>query len=102
MILERISDKLMLIAGEPAFWCPACREAHRFNVNQPNIVTGKRWNWDGNKEAPTFSPDLTLKIGAKVCHFYVMEGRIEYMRDSTHSLAGQHMPMVHFPDFKEG
>jgi hypothetical protein len=33
------------------FYCPGCKEVHAFD---------KRWTFDGNMEAPTFSPSLRI------------------------------------------
>lgn len=34
---------------------------------------------------------------ATVCHSFVTEGRIQFLGDCTHVLAGQAMPMAEFP-----
>jgi hypothetical protein len=69
------------------------------NVERPNSVTGARWSFDGNLEAPTFSPSILvnpgLPSGAKGrCHSFIRAGRIEFLGDCGHPLAGQTVPMV--------
>jgi hypothetical protein len=43
--LTRLSDGLL------SFYCPGCKCNHAFD---------KRWTFDGNMEAPTFSPSLLV------------------------------------------
>jgi hypothetical protein len=59
--------------------CPGCGCLHFFD---------KRWSYSGNAERPTFSPSLVVKDGATVCHMFVTEGKIHFLNDSTHALAG--------------
>lgn len=84
------------------FWCPGCDEAHGIPVD------GSRgWIWNGSLDAPTVSPSIV--IGRKTwvngyeerlvkCHSFVREGRIEFLGDCTHHLAGQ---TVDLPDWSE-
>ena len=44
-------SKLDKIDGGYIFFCPACKEGHFFD---------SRWTFDGNMEAPTFTPSLRL------------------------------------------
>lgn len=94
-------------------FCPACRKGHKFRAGV--------WSFNGNLERPTFrasmlvkgvrypsggefpTPDEhsrvmageTLPMQPWVCHSFVTDGRIEYLGDCTHSLAGQ---TVDLPD----
>jgi hypothetical protein len=106
-----------------AFWCPGCERAHRIQHGAGN---GPRWQWNGDAERPTFSPsvhvtgtDMTEKGEADyaawiaagcparngvafesapvVCHTFVTDGRIQYLNDCTHALAGQTIDMQPFP-----
>jgi hypothetical protein len=78
-----------------SFHCPGCSDDH--------VITTKPyprgWDFDGNEAAPTFSPSILvypgrdMKDGVAVetprCHSFVRAGRIEYLSDCTHALAGQ-------------
>ena len=80
------------------FWCPGCKCGHaawtRRTAQRP---TGPLWEFDGNMEAPTFSPSLLIKHGdGIVCHSFVRAGRIQYLDDCTHALAGQTVEMELF------
>ncbi len=75
---------------EEAWWvfhCPGCEEIHQFDP---------RWTRSGPKSSPTFSPSLVTKVNVQgdVCHLYVREGRIQFLDDSHHELAGQTVPML--------
>lgn len=73
-----------------SFNCPGCNDYHQVVVESP---TG--WGWNGSLESPTFTPsvlvrmDFTGDIPSKVCHSFVTDGRIEFLGDCTHGLAGQ-------------
>jgi hypothetical protein len=52
-----------------------------------------RWTFDGDLVNPTISPSV-LSEGEKRCHFFVKKGRIQYLNDSQHELAGQTVDMT--------
>ncbi len=78
------------------------------------IGPGPRWEWNGDAGRPTFRPSVLVrfqrwvpsaetpevdekirsgeivqtKVDA-VCHSFVTEGRIQFLGDCTHALAGQ-------------
>lgn len=99
------------------FWCPGCNEPHAIEYG------ADRWTWDGNMEAPTLSPSILVRSGhyagpnggcwcqwdeehpndptkfkCGVCHSDVRAGRIEFLNDCTHALAGQTVPLPAWPD----
>jgi hypothetical protein len=89
-----------------AFVCPGCAEMssnsglHMLPVN--TTVHSPSWTWDGNLEAPTLDPSILTHSGidgARMCHSYVRAGSFEFLPDSTHSLAGQTVPMPELPDW---
>lgn len=70
------------------FWCPGCGRLHSFRVRAPG---GPVWSWDGNIDAPTFSPSL-LVDGPEPegrCHLFLIGGRIRFLDDCWHPLRGQ-------------
>lgn len=79
------------------FECPGCEIHHRI-AHGPG--DGPRWTWNGHVDLPTFSPSVlvTWKEGdvAKVCHSFVIVGKIQFLPDCTHALAGQ---TVDLPDW---
>lgn len=90
------------------FRCPGCRDVHGVVVESP---TG--WGWNGSLEKPTFTPSVLMRaryaeppvtaenleqwkrepweqvMVDRVCHSFVTDGRIQFLSDCTHALAGQ-------------
>lgn len=69
-----------------AFTCPGCDCDHAIPVEKPNPANGAMWSFNGDLDRPTFSPSLHL-VG--FCHSFVTDGRIQFLSDCTHALAGQ-------------
>lgn len=97
------------------FWCPGCREMHVISVAEG------RWKFDGNYEAPTFTPSVLVQGGhfapgwtegdgcwckwnqenpdeavrfvCARCHSHVRGGMIEFLGDCSHELKGQSVKM---------
>lgn len=82
--------------------CPGCNGWHVIYTEQDDHVT-VRWEFNGNLEKPTFSPSIKVQWregpeqANKVCHFFVRDGMIQFCGDSTHTLAGQTVPL---PDWE--
>lgn len=87
------------------FRCPGCDNVHGVTVDVP---TG--WGWNGDLERPTFTPSILVHPHQKfvdeelegdallapenltmtpACHSFVTDGRIQFLGDCTHTLAGQ-------------
>lgn len=94
--------------------CPGCAETRSTGsgllmlpVNAPAPLTS--WGWDGNLEAPTLTPSIRSSMAPYsdtgkplgVCHSFLRNGIWEFLTDSTHSLAGQHVPMIELPQFAQ-
>jgi hypothetical protein len=49
------------------------------------------WTFNGDLERPTFEPSLLCDQHdpAHRCHLFLRQGRIEYLSDCHHALAGQ-------------
>ena len=115
--IRRMSD------GQYVFHCPGCQCGHAVYVDGSGRPV---WGWNGSLEAPTFTPSLNVRSseftekgrrdhaewmaagypsrdGAgfecrpAVCHSFVRDGRIQFLGDSTHALAGQ---TVDIPDWE--
>ena len=65
------------------FYCIGCKCHHGFNKN---------WTFDGNIERPTVSPSL-LTTGGMTCHLFITQGKLVYLNDCFHELAGQTVEM---------
>lgn len=94
-VLEYTDDSGWLI------FCPACAMGHKFDKG--------RWTFNGNLDRPTFAPSMLVRMGPRtgsdglalpgakdqVCHSFVRDGRIEFLGDCTHAMAGR---TVDLPD----
>lgn len=77
-----------------AFWCPGCEEVH-----MPRVAGVDPWTWNGDRDRPTLSPSILVTDGeGNRCHSYLESGRLRFLSDCTHALAGQ---MVDLPEFPE-
>lgn len=82
------------------FMCPGCRAVHEVRVaggpTQTDTVQPS-WSWNGSLDAPTLEPSVegdeirgpAGELVSPRCHSFVRDGRIEFLADSGHALAGQ-------------
>lgn len=100
--------------GRVGFYCPGCKEEHQVTVEGPYC-----WGWNGSQEKPTFTPSILVRGVKDVddeeidriydsykvpedrekaladirinfvCHSFVTDGKIQFLSDCTHELAGQ-------------
>lgn len=83
------------------FFCPGCEHFHSFNTN-PKHWNGMVWEFNGDMDKPTFTPSLLNKSprkggGERVCHIYLTDGRIHFLNDCTHKLAGRVVEIPEWP-----
>lgn len=84
-------------------WCAGCQTHHRA------VVSAGGWAWNRSVDRPTLTPSVRVSgtrmptdaeaerilAGERVdlertcCHSFVTDGRIRYLDDCTHALAGQ-------------
>jgi len=106
--------------GSIAFWCPGCNTSHAV------IIAADRWSGPGDIERPTFQPSILVRSGhyaehhkpgdpcwctyyaenppapgerrfeCSICHSFVTDGRIQFLSDCTHALAGQTVDLPAF------
>lgn len=104
--MVRIGKKLRSVeGGRLMFWCPGCDGAHQVGVGEG---PGPRWGYNGNADAPTFTPSVLVTYNGPdagtggappaICHSFVTDGRIQFLSDCTHGLAGQ---TVELPDWED-
>lgn len=91
-----------------AFMCPGCRDIHQI---RHGAGAGPRWTWNGNTDKPTFLPSVKVTYPAtpdagedfkewrteRICHSFVTDGRIRFLGDCTHALAGQTADLLEVP-----
>lgn len=116
-----MGDKVELSADyRLLFWCPGCNEAHGVPVGEG---MRPKWEWNGSKETPTIQPSILVTSGhflrgdqpgscycdfeerygkpapfkCRRCHSFVEDGKIRFLDDCSHELAGQ---TVELPEWK--
>jgi hypothetical protein len=85
------------------FDCPGCENGHVVPIHPFVNKDGASWKFSGDVDKPTFSPSILEKIVFNpaankpniVCHSFVTDGKIRFLSDCTHPLAGQN---VELPD----
>lgn len=106
------------------FMCPGCNDTHEVAIG---TGPGPRWGYNGNPDKPTFTPSVLVRTGHYCnpgeqpgncacdfqqrypdeepwpwpcvrCHSFVRDGRIQFLGDCTHALAGQ---TVDLPEWEE-
>lgn len=85
------------------YWlnCPGCRHSHAFTVGPQRGGWGtSRWEFNGSMDKPTFTPSLLCNPDHpdSRCHSFVSDGRIQFLSDCWHNLAGQ---TVDIPDWDD-
>jgi hypothetical protein len=108
--------KMLLEAGQAAFYCLGCKRVHGINVE---IDGTPKWTFNGSVTEPTLSPSILSRYRhpkgysnenpapadfdgeyvTEVCHSFVRGGNIEYLSDCTHELAGK---TIELPEFTWG
>ncbi len=77
------------------FFCPGCLEAHAVMVAGPGS-----WKWNGSLDKPTLEPSVLVNLGeGRRCHSFVKEGRIQFLGDCTHELAGKVADLPELPEW---
>ncbi|UYY77807.1 DUF6527 family protein [Sphingomonas sp. R1] len=106
---EKLSRGLRRAGDRLAFYCPGCEAPHVINVYADREP---RWGYNGNPEAPTFTPSVLMRTGRavdptfipepgdppEVCHTFVTDGRIHFLSDCSHALAGQTVTLPEWPE----
>lgn len=69
------------------FSCPGCKHDHVYTVR----TDGKEvcWSFNGDLDHPTFSPSLLNTTETTRCHLFLTDGKLQFLGDCTHHLAGQ-------------
>jgi len=109
--MGQVSKTLRRIEGGYAHWCPGCQEMHKLPDS---------WTFDGNVNSPSFSPSFKHEgikrvfVDGKwsgewvrdssgntvpfICHYILTSGVLNFCGDSTHSVAGEAVPVPELPD----
>lgn len=85
------------------YWCPGCDALHCIAINPVKGENGAGWTFTGTLDEPTYEPSQLSSYetgaGKAVCHTFIRRGMIQFLDDSTNSLAGQTVPLPPLPDW---
>jgi hypothetical protein len=117
--MSAISSKLRNSADSTGrkgltYWCQGCESLHQ--IWYEGGVPGRNWGWDGNVDAPTFTPSVLVTYPAnpdadedfkewrteRRCHTFITNGQVQFLGDCTQALAGQTLPLPDLPDHLRG
>ena len=102
MKFHRLNDE------HAAFNCPGCECSHMIRISGVHPF----WDWNGDLDKPTVTPSIRVTYPAnpdaleefkewrleRCCHSFVTDGKIQFLGDSTHKLAGL---TVEIPDWDD-
>lgn len=78
-------------SGKFVFYCPGCNNTHTININPANA-----WpchTLTGSLEKPTVRASVYCRGNKKNntpnCHSFITKGKISFLYDCTHDLAGK-------------
>lgn len=69
----------------------------------PVMIGGTRagtpnWTWNGSIDKPTVRPSVLTKgkdeDGDHICHSWINDGKVQFLGDCTHELAGQTVDLL--------
>ncbi len=68
------------------FNCPGCGNTHMIQF----AGEGCRWEFNSDELNPTISPSIMCNRDSETqCHSFVKDGKIQFLDDCYHKLAGQ-------------
>jgi hypothetical protein len=73
------------------YWCEGCGYEHAFALRSE---CGHH-DFNGDLNNPTVIPSLVENYPGRRCHSYIKNGKIQYLTDCNHTLAGQ---TIELPD----
>lgn len=76
------------------YWCEGCGGEHAFALRHE----GGNHDFNGDLNSPTVNPSLLENYPPKVCHSFIRDGKIQYLGDCWHALAGQ---TIELPDIDQ-
>lgn len=92
------------IDGIYMFFCQGCNNCHWFStsgrsLSNPDKITGPKWQFNNNFEKPTIRASILVRLANnKVCHSFITDGKIQFLNDCSHKLAGKTVELENFDD----
>lgn len=107
--IKRYTEKDGGYHGELGFMCPGCRKMHWINdketnkekephyryLKEHNLKLPDVWEFNNDFERPTVRASVLTWNDESRCHSFITDGKIQFLSDCTHELAGK---TVELPD----
>lgn len=100
--------------GIYVFHCPGCGHAHLVHTKESGAEHPRCWTFNGDLNNPTVLPSIRQYnppcvynnyLEQTVCHSFVENGKIRFLSDCMHSMAGQTVEIGDFetlpPNWKD-
>jgi hypothetical protein len=104
--MSQVSPILRKTSRGYCHWCPGCGYAHTIWTDGG---AGPQWTFNGDVNAPTFSPSVRHFVPARTnrygvqfpektfCHYFITAGQIAFCGDCEHAFSGQTVPLPVMP-----
>jgi hypothetical protein len=109
--MPKLSVRPMPWGANYSFHCAGCGFPH--GIQSRTDGNGPSWTFNGDLERPTFTPSILVTWDGPivaagedhgtgpdvrhVCHLFLTDGKLHFLGDCTHKLAGQ---VVDLPDIE--
>jgi hypothetical protein len=88
---QRVIVPIVNSKGRYVFYCPGCQVNHIFNTNPSNNLPVHQLK--GSLIKPTVRASIlskgSIKNNIPFCHSFISKGKITFLKDCSHSLAGK-------------
>ncbi len=93
--IEHLAEGRKYHHDQYQYQCPGCGYPHAFALQ----TEGGHHAWNQDYNFPTITPSLLQNFGgnSRLCHAYITNGRIAYLGDCEHALAGQEIELPDWP-----
>jgi hypothetical protein len=86
----------ILSDGQILFMCPGCKRYHGVYVTKEHPVN---WDFNGDYDKPTINPSILVTMpNTGTCHSFIKDGKIQFLNDCYHTLAGQTVDLINEDD----
>lgn len=89
-----LEDGLMI------FYCEGCKRHHYILTDTSKTPN---WSFNGDYNKPTIRPSILVTVGHypnpnDICHSFITDGKIQYLSDCYHELAGKTIDLLDMED----
>jgi Family of unknown function (DUF6527) len=90
--MKQLGEKLIYDNGHIGHYCLGCDSIHFIKLRKKNDDKPS-WTFNHDLINPTFDPSIKIswkfKDNPKICHYFIIDGKVNYCQNSTHDYAGK-------------